>query len=233
MRKPRSATASLAAWAWRIDRIFRFNYKWLTRISRVGPRAAMSHSEPRNLEPTMKTFSLTLLAALTLSATTALAKPVQPPPVAPARPMTIDHRGPAVPAAPPVMTMRPMEIDHRGPATPTPSKVAYRAERAWSPLASITATGRDDVIKLPRAHAIDDLRLEVTRGAASVKQIIVTFANKRSVRIPVNQLLRAGDSKLITLPGDARTVTRVQIEYGAKRPAARGTQPARLVLSAR
>lgn len=182
----------------------------------------------------MKTFSLTLLAALTLSATAAVAKPVPPPPITPARPLTIDHRGPAVPA-PPILTMRPLAIDRRGPAAPTPSKIpaaAYRAERAWSPLAAITATGRADVIKLARAHAIDDLRLEVTRGVASVKQVIVTFGNKRSVRIPVNQLLRAGDSTLITLPGDARTVTRVQIEYGAKR-AARNAQPARLILSAR
>jgi len=181
----------------------------------------------------MKFLRIALSTSLLFAAAgTAAAKPFQP--GTSSRPGVVDRRTQPAPLPPPVVAP-PVHVP---PVISPPIRPVFNpwrpfVYRRWTALATIDTTGKNDVITIKRtAHAVDALRLTVNRGRVKVKAAIVTFANGARLRVRLGEILTAGETKLINIPGPARKLARVELQY-ADLPGRARYGKAILTLSAR
>ena len=124
----------------------------------------------------------------------------------------------AIASAAPKSAPRKPTIDHRF----QPPRITV-----WQQLATLRAAGTKHTVQVRRsAGAIDDLRISVSRGAVTVRKVIVTFADGSKHTVKVGARLTAGDSKRILLPGKARRIVSIEVRHSR-------SPRAQLALSAR
>ena len=93
-------------------------------------------------------------------------------------------------------------------------------QEPWQNVGVVQATGNDDIINLDRRLGrIDHLRIEATRGAVNLRDVVVTARDGRRYTLPVHQQLRAGEAHLLRLPATAQRVASVELNYAGPRRA--------------
>jgi hypothetical protein len=105
-------------------------------------------------------------------------------------------------------------------AAPAGAARGYRNhERSdWRNLGVVHTVGRDDTLTVDRrAGRIDDLRIEVTRGSVAISDVVVTARDGRRYALPVHQRLHAGSSHFLRLPGPARRIASIELNYATPR----------------
>jgi hypothetical protein len=95
----------------------------------------------------------------------------------------------------------------------------YQEHRSeWKSLGVVQTGGRDDTLTVDRrAGRIDDLRIEATRGSVDIASVVVTARDGRRYILPVNEQLHAGRSHFLRLPGPARRIASIELNYATPR----------------
>jgi len=134
----------------------------------------------------------------------------------------------AVASAAPNATPRKPTIDHRFDVRVERRVHRVRpAPRTWERLSLLRTTGNRAKVEVGRkAGAIDDLRIQVSRGTVHLKKVLVVFADGSRYVAKIDLRLGAGDAQQIRIPGEARRIESVELRYGK-------TSRAQLTLSAR
>ncbi len=91
----------------------------------------------------------------------------------------------------------------------------HRVGRAWTDLGTVRTAGKTAALTLDRATSIDELRVEVSRGTASVKKVIVIFADGSRYVAAVGERLTAGESKVIKIVGANKRVASIELRLAS------------------